>query len=156
MQKVSELPYERVDGKEVVKRINECTQKAKLALSGEELVKLREECLKPISRFSTMANLAFTRFTLNTRDEFYCAEKDYYDETFPKVDAEFVKFKRAFTENAHIKEAAKLVNPLVIKQYELSAKCTNDKTVPLRVEENKIVTEYSKLMAETLYEYNGQ
>ncbi len=156
MQKVSELPYERVDGKEVVKRINECTQKAKLALSGEELVKLREECLKPISRFSTMANLAFTRFTLNTRDEFYCAEKDYYDETFPKVDAEFVKFKRAFTENAHIKEAAKFVNPLVIKQYELSAKCTNDKTVPLRVEENKIVTEYSKLMAETLYEYNGQ
>ena len=156
MQKVSELKYERVNSESVLSVIKDCTEKAKRAKSGKELAKVREECLKPILHYATMASLSFTRFTLDTRDQFYAAEKDYYDETGPALDAEFVKFKRAFLGNAHAEQTSEFINPLVLKQYALSIECMSDEAVPFKIEENKIVTEYTKLMSETLFEYNGE
>ncbi len=156
LQKVGDLPYERVNADYVIKEIQTCTAEVAKAKSGCELAELRQKCLKPLLHFSSMASLSFARFTLNTRDGFYTAEKDYYDETGPKIDAEYVKFQREFLKNPHVKEAEKYLNPLVIRHYELSVKCTSDKAVPYKIEENKIITEYTKLMAETLFEYNGE
>ena len=156
MQKVSELKYERVNSESVISVINDCTEKVKLAKNGKELCMWREKCLKPILHYATMASLSFMRFTLDTRNEFYAAEKDYYDETGPMIDAQFVKFKRAFLDNPHIDETRELINPIVLKQYALSIECLSDEAVPYRIEENKIVTEYTKLMAETLFEYEGE
>lgn len=156
MVKVKDLPYERIDAQQVINAIKTHTENAASAKSGKELSDIRQSCLKSVSRFFTMYNLSFVRWTLDTRDDFYSAEKDYYDETCPAVSAELVKFQRAFIQSAKLKEASQFLNPLVIKQYELSVKCTNDEIVPLRVEENKIVTEYSKLMSEMTYDFNGE
>ena len=156
MKKVSELPYERVKCEDVISVIKDCAQKAANAKSGKELAALRSECLKSIFHCHTMFSLSYTRFTLNTRDEFYSGEKDYYDEALPKISAEFVKFQKAFLNSPHLKEAEKFVHPLIIKQYALSVKCASDEAIPFKVEENKIVTEYTKLMAETLFEFDGE
>ena len=156
MQKVSELKYERISSESVLSAIKNCTEKATKAKSGKELSEIREDCLKPILHYATMASLSFTRFTLDTRDEFYAAEKDYYDETGPLLDAEFVKFKRAFLSSPHAEQTVEFINPLVLKQYALSIECMSDEAVPFKVEENKIVTEYVKLMSETLFEYDGE
>ncbi len=156
MQKVSELKYERVDAVSSLDAIAECAVKAERAENAAELIAARNECLKTLFHYETMSSLAFVRFTLDTRDEYYCAEKDYYDETAPKLNAEYVKFQKAFLNNPHLNEAAKNVGQIVIKQYELGVKCTDDKAVPYRVRENRIVTEYTKLMAETQYEFDGK
>ena len=156
MQKVSELPYERVNYEDVISVIRDCAHKATAAKSGEELASIRNECLKSVLHCQTMYSLSFTRFTLNTRDEFYSCEKDYYDEALPKISAEFVKFQKAFLNSVHRKDVEKLVHPLIIKQYELSVKCASDEAIPYKVEENKIVTEYTKLMAETLFEFDDE
>ena len=156
MQKVSELKYERVSSESVLSVIKSCTEKAARAQNGKELSKIREECLKPILHYATMASLSFMRFTLDTRNEFYTAEREYYDETGPMLDAEFVKFKRAFLANTHVGETSEFINPLVLRQYALSIECLSDEAVPFKVEENKIVTEYTKLMSETLFEYGGE
>ncbi len=156
MTKVSQLPYERVAADSLIAHIENCAQKAKTAESAQALVAVRNECLAPVFRFRTMAALAFSRFTLDTRNEFYSAEKDYYDEQSPKIGASFVNFQQAFLQNPHCNQTAANVNPLVLRQYELSVKCTSQKVVPFRIEENKIVTEYTKLMAETLFAYEGE
>lgn len=156
MQKVSELKYERVNIDDAINEIKRCALNAQTADSGKKLLEARNAYLKTVFHFNTMYSLSFTRFTLNTRDEYYSVEKDYYDEQSPKLRAEAVKFMQAFLNNPHVKEAARKLNPLILKQYELSVKCTNDKAVPYQIEDNKIVTEYTKLMAETMFEYNGE
>ncbi|MDE7394542.1 MAG: M3 family oligoendopeptidase, partial [Clostridiales bacterium] len=156
MKKVSALAYKRVDSNEVIKQIEKCTLAAAQAKNGKALAKCRTECLKHIFRVNTMAALAFMRFTLDTRDPFYAGEKDYYDEEGPKLDSAYVKFQRAFLNNPHAKETAPYVNPLVLRHYEQQITCTSDEAVPFKIEENKLVTEYTKLMAETTYPWNGE
>ena len=156
MTKVKDLPYSRADADKTISAIKACTEKALGAKSTNELLDARKEFLKSVFNYRTMYELSFSRWTLNTRDEFYTAEKDYYDETAPAVNAQGVKFQKAFVESKFVTDAANIINPLIIEQYKLSVKCTSDEAVPLKVEENKIVTEYTKLMAETLYEFKGE
>lgn len=154
MIKVSELCYERVDADELIKNIREFTAMAKAATTAEQLDEIRNKCLKLVFHCRTMCSLSFVRFTLNTRDEFYSAEKDYYDEVGPAITVEQVKFEEAFINNPVSRDCK--VNPIIFKQYALDVKCSNDKAVPFKVEENKIVTEYTKLMSETLFEFDGE
>lgn len=156
MKKVSELEYRRIDRDEIIAAVKEGAAKAEKAASGKELAEVREKCLSSVHTFQTMLSLSFVRFTLNTRDEFYAGEKDYYDELTPEVAAEIVKFQKAFLSNPHVEEAKKYIHPLIFKQYELSVKCSSDKAVPYRIKENKIVTEYTKLMSETTYDFRGE
>ncbi len=156
MQKVSELRYERVALEEVIEHIRACTRKATDARNGRELAEARTECLGMLFHFQTMSALSFTRFSLNTRDRFYADEKDYYDEAVPQTEGEYAKFQRAFLQNPHMKESEAYLNPLVLQHYALAVKCNSDQAVPYKVEENKIVTEYTKLMAETLFPFEGE
>lgn len=156
MQKVSELQYTRVDAGEVIAAIEQCTKDAKNAKSGKALAACREACLKQVFRMSTMSSLAFMRFTLDTRAPYYLGEKEYYDEEGPKVDAAYVKFQRAFLENPHASETAPYINPLVLRHYEQQITCISDEVIPLKIEENKLITEYTKLMAETTFPWEGE
>ena len=156
MKKVSELQYTRVNADEVIAAIEKCTRDAKAAKSGKALAACREEALKHIFRVSTMSALAFMRFTLDTRAPFYLGEKDYYDEEGPKIDSAYVKFQRAFLQNPHSKETAPFLNPLVLRHYEQQITCTSDEVIPFKIEENKLVTEYTKLMAETTFPWDNE
>ncbi len=156
MQKVSELHYERIGKEDILSAIETHTKQIQTARSGKELAQIRESCLTHVHRYQTMFSLAYVRFTLNTRDAFYSKEKDYYDETTPTVNAAFVKFQKAFLESPHREEAKQYVHPLIFPQYECSIQCTGDGAVPYKIEENKIVTEYTKLMAETLFTFDGE
>ena len=156
MTKVSELAYERVDADKLIREIGRFAEKAAAARNAKDLVAVRNECFAAVSHFSSMAALAESRFTLNTRDEKYAAEHEYYDETAPAVQSAYVKFMCAFLANSAVRDAGKYCNPLVVRQYELAVKCISDEAVPLKVEENRLVTEYTKLMAETTYDWRGE
>ena len=156
MRKVSELPYKRVQAQDVLAHIDAGTQKATHAKSGKELAQARTEVLRELFHYQTMAALAEARFTLNTRDAYYTAEKEYYDETAPKVSSTYIKFENAFLHNEHVQDATAYCNPIVLERYRLDVQCNSDEAVPHKIEENRIVTEYTKLMAETLFSFRGE
>lgn len=153
--KVSEIAYKRIDADRLLSAIDRFAQQATAANSGKQLADIRSECVKEINHFSTMAALSNMRYTLNSRDEFYSGEREYYDEQTPRVMAAQVRFQRALLRSPYAQDSTRYMNPLVLQLYRLNVECITDEAVPLMVEENKLTTEYSKLMSETLYEFRG-
>ena len=74
--KVSQMPYARVDVDETCKKIDEFIHAFKNAESAEEQLALDVEIGKLTEEVETNMTLASIRFTQNTADKFYQAEKD--------------------------------------------------------------------------------
>ena len=154
--KVREMPYERIDIDKACETIKELTGKMKYAASGNEMIRLREQSILLARHIQSMTSLCNIRFTLNTTDEYYLSEKQYYDANLPKLAAEGAKFNKAFLHNEHINEALEKINPNVAKVYELALKTMDEKIVSDLSEESALVTEYDRLMSETLFRFGRE
>ena len=96
--KVSELPYRRVTLEEVSAAMDDIIARIKNASSADEILAAREDYLKIYLEYSTNYSLAYMRYTINTADEFYVAENDYYDEVGPKIQNYMVAYACALLE----------------------------------------------------------
>lgn len=153
--KVKDLKYERIDVEKASEFIASCTARAAAANSAEELVSIREELNAKLDECFTMSSLAAIRNSLNVRDEFYSKEKDYYNETMPSLSARLTAFNKALMASAHYGAFKKLVNPLIIMNMEAAVRVMDDKIIDDCVEENKISTDYARLLAELKFPWNG-
>lgn len=154
--KVSEIEYRRADIDEACASVAELTEKMRRAANGREMAAIREESISLAKRVQTAASLCNIRFTLNTEDEYYLTEKRYYDEQLPKLAAAGKEFNKAFLNNPHVGEALESINPNVAKVYELTIKTTDKKIIPDLVEENRLITEYDRLMSEATFRFDGE
>ncbi len=153
--KVSEMKYERVDKDSVINQIKDIISRTENVSDSVTLLSLRDEYNNLSSRVGTMARLASTRLNLNSRDEFYTAEMDYYNNALPEIQMYDLKFTKAFLESPYLEEAKKSLNPLVIATMELSLKCADERVLEEMQEENKLTTEYSKFVSELTYDFRG-
>lgn len=154
--KIKDMKYTRINVDDECEAINAATEAVKRAKSAKELTDIRNEMLVRVKHIQTMNSLCFIRFSLNTRDEFYLAEKTYYDENMPRLSACGANFNRAFLSSPHLSAALDLINPNVAKVYELALKVTDEKIVPDMAEEAALVTEYDKLMSEMNFRFKGR
>lgn len=154
--KVSEMKYERVDKDSVINQIKDIISRTENVSDSVTLLSLRDEYNDLSSRVGTMARLASTRLNLNSRDEFYTAEMDYYNNALPEIQMYDLKFTKAFLESPYLEEAKKSLNPLVIATMELSLKCADERVLEEMQEENKLTTEYSKFVSELTYDFRGE
>lgn len=154
--KISEMKYERVDKEQAIKDIDSIIERVGKAKSGDELLALRNEYNSLSEQIGTMARLASTRLNLNSRDEFYTAEMDYYNACLPEIQMYDIKFTKAFLASPVLDEAKKSLNPLVITMMELSLKCADERVLEEMQEENKLTTEYSKFVSELTYDFRGE
>ena len=154
--KIKDMKYTRINVDDECEAINAATEAVKRAKSAKELTDIRNEMIVRVKHIQTMNSLCFIRFSLNTRDEFYLAEKTYYDENMPRLSACGANFNRAFLSSPHLSAALDLINPNVAKVYELALKVTDEKIVPDMAEEAALVTEYDKLMSEMNFRFKGR
>ena len=126
------------------------------AKSGKDLLLAREEYNRDSEYVGTMARLASTRLNLNSRDEFYAKEMDYFNEALPEMQMYDLKFTKAFLSSPYLEEAKKELNPLVITMMELSIKCADERILDKMQKENQLVTQYSKFVSELTYDFRGE
>ena len=154
--KVSEIPYERADAEKVCGVIDKAVEKINAAKSVDDVLEARELVNDALRDFYTESSLANARFTLNTKDEFYSAEKDYYDEKMPVVQVSYLKYADAILSSKFLDELKTKINPVIIKQFELQKKAVSDAIVPEMQKDNALVTEYSKFVSECTYNFRGK
>lgn len=154
--KVKDMEYRRADIDAACAEFVSATEHVKRASSGRELADIRNEIIALTKHIRTMNSLCHIRFTLNTRDEYYLAEKTYYDENLPKLAATAVGFNKAFLASPHLSDALELMNPNIAKAYELAIKVTDEKIVADMAEEAALVTEYDRLMSEMDFRFRGK
>ena len=113
--KVSELPYKRVTLEEVASVMEDVIPRIKNAKSVEEVLSAREDYLKLALEYYTANSLAYMRYSINTADEFYVAENDYYDEAGPAVNNYNVEYASALLDSPFRQELEKELSPVLFQ-----------------------------------------
>jgi len=152
----SELKYERPDYQQVAAQLEELLTKLEKQKDAEQFYNVFLEIGKVNCHVNTMSTLAFVRHSINTKDEYYTAETDYWDEYGPMY-AVFNNRLSAISLNFENRE--ELLN-YIPETYFLLAECEvksfDEKIVPLMQKENKLISEYGKLKATAQIECLGE
>lgn len=84
--KFDDYQYQRVPLTPIPPEISSIPEKLCSAQSPEEFLELLKQADHFKRRLSTMYNICYIRHTINTQDEFYSAENDYYDQNMPSAE----------------------------------------------------------------------
>lgn len=96
------------------------------------------------------------RYTINTVDPFYLAEKDYYDEIGPEIENLDLQYASAVLDSPFRAELEQALSPILLRSMELQRRSMSPEIVDDMVEENKLVSEYAQLMAGMLFPFRGE
>lgn len=155
--KVKDLPYKRCTLEQVTEAFNAFMDAVKNATCADDVIKARNEILLPaFDTFSTMESLSNSRFTLNTRDEFYNAEVEYYNEITPIVSGYSTKYSDYMLNSPFRKELQQKLGDVLYRTFEVSKKAYDDVIEKEVQQENAISMEYQKLMSQMACKWNGE
>ena len=141
--KVSKLPYKRVTIEAAASVMEDVIRRIREAGSADEVLAAREDYLPLLRDYMTAASLSYMRYSINTVDEFYVAEKDYYDETGPQFNNYMVAVASALLDSPFRAELEEKLSPVLFRSLEVARKSMSEEIIPDMIEENKLVSEYS-------------
>ena len=154
--KVSELPYRRVTLEEVSTVMEDVLKRVREASSTGDVLQAREDYLKLLLEYQTNAALAYMRYSVNTVDEFYVAENSHYDEIGPSFQNYSVQLASAMLDSPFRAELEERLSPVLFQSFEVERKSMSPEIVEDMVEENRLVREYSDLMAGMEFTFRGE
>jgi len=154
--KVKDFPYKRYELAEGKKAFEEFKRKAEEATSAQDVLNARKEYLDELEKYITNASLAYTRYTLNTRDEFYLGEQMYYDEIGPQMNDFNTQYADIMLSSPFRAELEKALPETVYPSYMCAKACHSSEIISDEQEENSIVTEYSQLMSQITTDWRGE
>ena len=151
----AEMPYQRPDLEELKTRYNALTDRLRAA-SGYADAKaafLEKETLE--KHISTQETLASIRHSIDTRDEFYNAEKKFWNVAGPELETCRDAFTQAMLESAYRPDFEKEYGTLMFVNAELARKAFSPEIVPEMQQENDLAQEYEKLLASAQIPFAG-
>ncbi|MCR5154771.1 MAG: M3 family oligoendopeptidase [Lachnospiraceae bacterium] len=154
--KFSQMPYKRVEKESAVKAYEEFIKQMKEAKSGEEAYAVHKKKDDFEGDINSDITLAEIRHGIDTTDEFYEKENDYYDEFLPELSSLQDKYNRALYDSPYRDYLVSKIGYVAFKNLELGFKSFDDKIVPLLQEENALTSRYSKLIANAKIQYKGE
>lgn len=87
---------------------------------------------------------------------FYDQEKDYYDREYPAYSNLAVEYAKLLLKSPFRKELEEIIGHPAFRNMELAEKSTSEAIIPLKQEENALVSRYEKMMASAAIEWEGQ
>jgi len=117
---------------------------------------IMEEITKLRSDFDSMAQIASIRHTIDTTDNFYDAEQDYFDETMPIYQGLTADFYAALINSKFRKELENKWGNQLFSIAELTLKTFSPEIIEALQIENKLSSEYTKLIASAKIMFEGE
>ena len=154
--KFSEMTYARPDLAKVESDFNTLLQKFDTAQNAGEQKIVLAEINKLKNEFSTFASLASVRNSIDTTNAFYEAEQEFFDSNEPVIKNLHVKFYRALGSSKFKNELQKDFGNQLFKLADVSLKTFDPSVIEDLKEENKLGTQYTKLVASAEVEFNGE
>ena len=153
--KFSEMPYKRPDPEEIKKDFQDFTERLKKAGSYEEAKAtfLAYEDWYKIA--DTTATLAYVRQSIDTRDEFYSQEKDFWDEIGPEIEEVEQEWIEALLQSPFRKDFEAEYGELLFLNAEIERKTFSPEIVEDMQKENELTSEYDDLIASAQIPFEG-
>ncbi len=152
----SQYTYSRPNFEAVEQSFDKALQKFKDATTFEEQNEAMREINDLRNDLGTMFNLVYIRHSVDTNDEFYQAEQDVMDELEPQVDGLVTKYYEALVHSRFRAELEARWGKQLFALAEAQLKVFSPEIVPLLQKENKLSTEYTKLMASAKIMFEGE
>ena len=145
--KFKDMPYERIDFAKAKVELLEIMEKSKAAKSGEEQFEIHKMFYRLNDKIQTQVTLCSIRHTIDTTDEFYEKEQNYYDEQIPEYSNLCVEYQKILFYSPYREVLEEKIGQVAFKNMEIAMKSVSEEIIPLMQEENTLVTEYEKLLA---------
>ena len=154
--KFNDLPYKRPELSEFVQAFELLLEKFAKADSFEEQSKIFEQINESRQEFSSMNSLCRIRHTIDTRDEFYEKENEFFDQNSPTYEALNNRFYRLIVESKFRKDLEKQWGSQLFIIADLTLKTFQPTILEDLQKENKLVSDYVKLKATAKIEFEGK
>ncbi|WP_221563600.1 M3 family oligoendopeptidase [Alkalihalobacillus sp. TS-13] len=152
----SDYKYVRPDMKRFEKDFFSLLEKFEQAESFQEQSKQLDNIVEMRNEFESMMNICHVRHTIDTNDEFYKEEHDFFDENSPVYEGYISKFYKKLVDSRYRTQLENEWGPQLFKIAELTLKTFSDEIVDDLKKENKLASEYSKLIASAKIEFEGE
>ncbi|MEH7882995.1 M3 family oligoendopeptidase [Bacillus sp. JJ1609] len=148
--------YTRPNLEEVTVKFDQLLGKFKNAGSVKEQSTAMNEINELRNDVGTMFNLCYIRHSIDTEDEFYKQEQDFLDELAPQVEGLVTKYYEALVASPYKDELEAKWGRQLFALAEAQLKQFSPEIVPLMQKENKLSTEYTKLVASAKIMFEGE
>ncbi|MCF6465248.1 M3 family oligoendopeptidase [Clostridium sp. Cult2] len=156
MLKFKEYEYIRPDLNAIGKEFDDLLERFNNAETFKEQNDIMAKINKIRSNVETMGNLVYIRHSIDTLDEFYSKEQDFLDENMPLYQNVVSKFYKALVNSKFRKELEKVWGKQIFTLAELQLKTFSEEIIEYLIKENKLVTQYDKLIASAKIEFKGE
>ena len=154
--KFSEYPYKRPDVEAVKASLCVCAEKIRNAAEASEAVAAYDEASKITDSCMCMGSIAYVRNTVNTADEFYEEERDWFDQVSPELSEILNEINAAMLDSSLRGELQAHYGELLFKNMEISRRSFKPELIPLMQEASKLESQYQKLYASLTVEFDGK
>lgn len=154
--KFRDYKYERPNLINIEKEFENLLHRFTNAESCKEQNEIMEEINKIRSHIETMEALVHIRHSINTEDEFYAKEKDFLDENMPIYQNMVSKYYKALINSKFRDELEKIWGKQIFRLAELRIKTFSEEIMEDLIKENKLITEYDKLIASAKLDFEGE
>ena len=153
--KFSEMPYVRPDLDELKQQLQALTDQLR---SAPDYASAHEAFLaqqKLSTHIDTLATLSSVRNSIDTRDKFYDAEEQFWNEAGPELRAYDDAWTAAMLESPFRKDFAAEYGDLMFVNAEIGRKAFSPAIVEELKQENQLVQDYQKLIAGAQIDFEG-
>ncbi|MCI8601419.1 MAG: M3 family oligoendopeptidase [Oscillospiraceae bacterium] len=154
--KFSEIPYSRPEKEEMLEALEAAAARFDAAGSAAEQMQVIRDMDTLCSHYDTMSSICYVRNTIDTRDAFYKAEREFWDQVGPLLSEKMQGFNKKLIASPFRAELEKELGSLYFTNIELSLKGFSPEIVPLLQEENALAAKYQELYASAKVEFDGK
>lgn len=153
--KFSQMKYERPNLEAVKAELTKLTEELKSAENYDGARKAFVEFDAVKRKVETQGTLASVRHSIDTRDEFYEAEKKFWNAASPELDEYFQNWTMALLESKFRTQFEEEFGNIVFINAEIDLKAFSPEIIPELQKENDLVQEYQKLIASAQIPFEG-
>jgi M3 family oligoendopeptidase len=154
--KFNEMVYNRPDIIKQKEEILILCDEFKSAKTFEDEDSIFEKVQAIRDSFSTNQNIATIRYTIDTRDEFYSLENDFFDENSPHMESATSNFYKAFVNTKFLDKHIQKRGNHIFNLANALIKSFDDIVLLDMVDENKLSSEYVKLISSAKIPFDGK
>ncbi len=151
-----DFDYVRPNMEEMTIQMQFLLDKFNNAQSAKEQCDIIEDIEELRSEFDTMYNICTIRHTINTKDEFYEKEDEYFNNNSPKYQELVTQYYKALLTSPYREGIAKDKGNLLLNIAKLSTKTFKPEILEDLQLENKLRSDYTKLKAKAKLKLRGE
>lgn len=156
MLKLKDYKYERPNMEEVEEKFNALLAEFNICNSAEEQIEVMKRINKLRSEIDSMAVLVDIRHNVDTRDEFYDEENEFFNENYPKIEEFINDFYRALLNSKFRGDLEEKLGTHLFNVADVALQSFRPEIIEDLQEENKLVSQYIKLKASARIDFEGE